>query len=141
MPGAIAPLARQVPMSKAKPGSPAVSSLASPPTLADRVKGRVAEAQLAIDNHVAAPAAKGGAPRPPRRGKHPLHQEGELQASRSLRRVYGEMKSTYQQYRRESGRPVVPELREAVHAFKRGPSLTALVGIAAFLDERGLLTW
>jgi len=35
----------------------------------------------------------------------------------------------------------VPELREAVQAFKKGPSLTSLVGVAVFLDDRSLLTW
>ena len=51
------------------------------------------------------------------------------------------MKVTYQRYRRQTGRPALPELREAVHAFKRGPSLTSLVGVATFLDDRGLLGW
>ena len=60
---------------------------------------------------------------------------------RSLRRVYGEMRSKYQRYRKETGKSSVPALREAVHAFKKGPSLTSLVGVATFLDERGLLPW
>ena len=32
-------------------------------------------------------------------------------------------------------------LREAVRAFKAGQSLTSLVGVATFLDDRGLLAW
>jgi hypothetical protein len=35
----------------------------------------------------------------------------------------------------------VPELRSAVAAFKRGQSLTSLVQIASFLDDRKLLAW
>ena len=61
--------------------------------------------------------------------------------AQSLRRVYGEMRSKYQRYRKETGKSSVPALREAVHAFKKGPSLTSLVGVATFLDERGLLPW
>lgn len=131
-------------MSKEKPTRPTISPVPPPQTLTDRVRDRVAEAQLAIDRQVAAPQDKDDQLRPTRLarpGRRKLDNENEHRASRSLRRVYGEMKVTYQQYRRESGRPVVPELREAVHAFKRGPSLTALVGIATFLDDRGLLTW
>ena len=86
------------------------------PNLTERVKGRVAEAGAALEQ-----------------------TPGPERESRSLRRVYGEMKTTYQQYRRQTGRPAVPGLRDAVHAFKRGPSLPALVAVAAYLDERGLL--
>ena len=61
--------------------------------------------------------------------------------AQSLRRVYGEMRSKYQRYRKETGKSSVPALRDAVVAFKKGPSLTSLVGVATFLDERGLLPW
>lgn len=61
--------------------------------------------------------------------------------ARSLRRVYRELRGTYREYRKQTGRSSVPALREAVHAFKQGPSLTSLVGVAAFLDDRSLLPW
>jgi hypothetical protein len=51
------------------------------------------------------------------------------------------MRGLYRNYRRKAGTPAVPELRSAVHAFKRGQSLTSLVHIASFLDDRKLLGW
>lgn len=113
-------------------------------TLTERVRDRVA----------AAGAAQGGAGKPAgSRTKRPRantlaaagseangHADPERD-TQSLRRVYGEMRSKYQKYRKETGKSSVPALREAVHAFKKGPSLTSLVGVATFLDERGLLPW
>jgi hypothetical protein len=64
-----------------------------------------------------------------------------LEERRALRRVYGELRTTYQAHRRKTGVAPLPALREAVHTFKRGPSVDSLVGVAAFLDERSLLTW
>lgn len=64
-----------------------------------------------------------------------------VREARSLRTVYHEMKATYRRYRKETGKPAVPELKEAVQAFKRGPTVTSLVGVATFLDDRGLLGW
>lgn len=60
---------------------------------------------------------------------------------RALRRVYGELRTTYQTHRRKTGGAPVPALREAVHAFKREPNLNSLVEVAVFLDDRSLLTW
>ena len=76
----------------------------SQPTLAERVKARVAE-------------------------------------TRSLQRVFSEMRTTYRGYRKDTKAPSVPELREAVRAFKRGQSLKSLTEVAVFLDERKLLGW
>lgn len=76
----------------------------SQPTLAERVKARVAE-------------------------------------TRSLQRVFSEMRTTYRGYRRDTHAPSVPELRDAVRAFKRGQSLKSLTEVAVFLDERKLLGW
>ena len=58
-----------------------------------------------------------------------------------LQWVYCEMRMTYRRYRRETRRPAIPELRNAVLAFRRGPSLTSLVDVATFLDDRQLLAW
>ena len=113
-------------------------------TLTDRVKSRVTEARLALDHPATGTGAKSKRPRrkpaPRPAADLPGTSEAERQ-TRSLRRVYYEMKTTYQRYRRETGKPALPELRDAVQAFKRGPSLTSLVGVAAFLDDRGLLGW
>jgi hypothetical protein len=64
-----------------------------------------------------------------------------VEERRALRRVYGELRTTYQTHRRKTGGAPLPALREAVHAFKREPTLDSLVGVAAFLDDRSLLSW
>jgi len=91
-------------------------------TLADRVQARVAEAERLLT--------------PPR--KNSLLAQGD---TRSLRKVYREMRTVYRNYRRQTGSPAVAELRTAVQAFKKGQSLTSLVEIASFLDDRKLLVW
>lgn len=124
--------------------SPGAIPLNPSGSLTERVRGRVAEAGLALDRQEGGAAAKPGRLRPTRLSTPAARsrETGDTQReSRSLRRVYEEIKTTYQQYRRKTGRPAEPALREAVHAFKRGPSLTSLVGIAAFLDDRGILGW
>jgi transposase len=125
-------------------------------TLADRVKARVTEAGLALETNggskaaKAPKAAKSVAPAKPvkakaaKGGRRASVANGDVEARReaqSLHRVYHELKVTYQKHRQQTGRPAVPALREAVDAYKRGPSLTSLVGVAAFLDDRGLLGW
>jgi hypothetical protein len=116
-------------------------------TLSDRVKGRVSEARLALDHGAskAVPKPKSLRPtRPTRLARPASHLKAGSQDerdTRSLEQVYFELRATYQRYRRETGKPPVPELRDAVHAFKLGPSLTSLVSVATFLDDRGLLAW
>ena len=114
------------------------------PTLSDRVKGRVSEARLALDHGVrkTSPKSKGLRPTRLARAASQLKVGSQDERdTRSLEQVYFELRSTYQRYRRETGKPSVPELRDAVHAFKLGPSLTSLVSVATFLDDRGLLAW
>jgi hypothetical protein len=65
----------------------------------------------------------------------------DAREAQSLQTVYREMRGLYRNYRREAGTAAVPELRSAVAAFKRGQSLTSLVQIASFLDDRKLLAW
>ena len=109
-------------------------------TLADRVKTRVEQARLHLDNGT-------GESKPPRkkRASQPIASLGSSSEAdrelRSLRKVYCEMRGLYRRYRRESGSAAVPELRSAVHAFRRGESLASLTHIAAFLDDRKLLSW
>lgn len=103
----------------------------------------MARVEAALERREGAPAPKSVKRRAPRLGSAtsaPKAGDSEREA-RSLNRVYSELKTTYQQYRRQTGRSAVPELREAVQAFKKGPSLTSLVGVAVFLDDRSLLTW
>jgi hypothetical protein len=113
-------------------------------TLAERVKARVAEAGVALDGRSGKAKSKYKNLRPTRltRAASPLTEGSEAQReARSMRRVYAEMKVTYQRYRRQTGKPAVPALRDAVRAFQRGQSLPALVEVATFLDDRGLLAW
>ena len=113
------------------------------PTLADRVKARVAEAQRDLDKRQQNSDTR-PKQRPTRLTKTSTSltdtsaDERELE---SLHRVYREMRTLYLGYRRRTGTPAVPELRTAVRAYKSGQSLTSLVQIAGFLDERKLLGW
>lgn len=109
-------------------------------TLADRVKARVAQARRHLDNGTGE-----GKPERKQRASRPIASLGSSSEAerelRSLRRVYCEMRGLYRRYRRESGSAAVPELRSAVHAFRRGESLASLTHIASFLDDRKLLSW
>ena len=131
-------------MPKDSPLSSGRTPIRTRPTLTDRVRERVARVEAALERREGTPPApKSVKRRPPRLGSAslaPKPGDSEREA-RSLHRVYGELKTTYQQYRRQTGRSSVPELREAVQAFKKGPSLTSLVAVAVFLDDRSLLTW
>jgi hypothetical protein len=113
-------------------------------TLTERVTARVTEAGLALDARVGKAAPARQRLRAPRLAGQasPLKEGTEAQReARSLRRVYCEMKATYRRYRRQTGSPAVPALREAVRAYKRGKNLALLVNVATFLDDRELLAW
>lgn len=132
-------------MAKRNPSSNGLGPIKARPTLTDRVKDRVAKIEAELERREGTPAPKTSKAkkRTPSLGSAATASKngnGELE-TRSLNRVYGELKTTYQQYRKQTGRAAVPELREAVQAFKKGPSLTSLVGVAVFLDDRSLLTW
>lgn len=132
-------------MAKRNPSSNGLGPIKARPTLTDRVKDRVAKIEAELERREGTPAPKTSKAkkRTPSLGSAVAASKngnGELE-TRSLNRVYGELKTTYQQYRKSTGRSAVPELREAVQAFKKGPSLTSLVGVAVFLDDRSLLTW
>ncbi|HSR91875.1 MAG TPA: hypothetical protein VLK88_11260 [Gemmatimonadales bacterium] len=101
--------------------------------LTDRVRARVAETGRLLDNRPRGKTAKRAS-----------SLTGGFEAQReaqSLQTVYREMRTLYRNYRREARTAAVPELRSAVAAFKRGQSLTSLVHIASFLDDRKLLAW
>jgi hypothetical protein len=61
--------------------------------------------------------------------------------SRSLKRVFRDLGTSYRSYRRETGEPVTPALRDAAYNFRAEPSLTSLVSVAVFLDELDILKW
>lgn len=133
-------------MAKRNLSSNGLGPIKARPTLTDRVKDRVAKVEAELERRegsLAPKTSKASKKRTPSLNSAATASKngnGELEA-RSLNRVYGELKTTYQQYRKQTGRSAVPELREAVQAFKKGPSLTSLVGVAVFLDDRSLLTW
>jgi hypothetical protein len=75
------------------------------------------------------------------RRKAPPLDSGAPREMRALRRVFREMGRTQRTARRQSGQAPSPVVREAARAFRRDPSLSALVLVAASLDEVGLLSW
>jgi hypothetical protein len=92
----------------------------SPETLNDRVIARVNNARIAVKGRV-------------------LGSE-ELRESESLRRVFRDFRTLYRRYRSQTGGRVAPGLRDAAYNFRADPSLASLVAVAAFLDERDLLS-
>ncbi len=114
------------------------------PTLTDRVKARVAEAEQGFDKRSREATTRHKHLRPTVL-THTRDSLGDASRAerdaQSLRKVYGELRGLYRSYRRRTGRPSLPELRVAVQAFNRGGSLKSLVQIASFLDDRKLLAW
>ena len=58
----------------------------------------------------------------------------------ALWEVFNHFGEARREQRRQTGEPALPGLKNATRAFRKEPSLGALVAVAAFLDERGLLT-
>ena len=119
-------------MSKVSPRSLSSAHAEPVPSLTDRVAERVMNARLAIES------------RPKTRRPSSQLQDSkstpEQREIRSLKRVFRDMGYAYRRYRRQSGGPVVPGLRDAAYNFRQNPSLPALVGVAAFLDDLDLLS-
>lgn len=114
------------------------------PTLTDRVRKRVAEAELHFDKLSRETTSKHRHLRPTiltQSSASFADTSREHREVQSLRKVFGEMQALYRAHRRQTGRPAVPELRSAVQAFRRGRSLKSLVHVATFLDDRKLLAW
>ena len=59
--------------------------------------------------------------------------------TRALWRVFHEFGKSYRGRRRASGAPPIAGVRVAAEAFRRDPTMTTLVGVAAALDEHGML--
>jgi hypothetical protein len=66
-----------------------------------------------------------------------LEEQREVQ---SLKRVFRDLGVSYRRYRSQTKEPVVPGLRDAAYSFRAEPSLTALVAVAAYLDDLDLLS-
>jgi hypothetical protein len=113
-------------------GSPSYDD--SSETLTDRVALRVMNARLAIEGRQDRRQPKGSRP-----GLTNSQSEAELRETASLKRVFREFGTSYRRYRSQTGKPVVPELREAAHRFRAAPSLASLVVVATYLEELDLL--
>ena len=55
--------------------------------------------------------------------------------TRALRRVFLDFGESYRNYRRRTGEPVAPEIRDAALRFRRELDLVSLVSVAASLDR------
>jgi hypothetical protein len=124
----------------ARPGRSVPEEL--PKSLTDRVMARVDDARIAVDRREGATR-----PKSKRRRRAPVESASagpsrqELREFESLKRVFRDLGVSYREYRRQTGEPVAPAVREAAYKFKADPSLTSLVSVALFLDELDILTW
>jgi hypothetical protein len=113
-----------------------------PENLFDRVQARVAEAAFVLDRRSSASRPKSHRRRPvlatALEGDSRSHEE--VLAEQSLRRVFRDMGVSYRRFRKQTGTPVAPGLRDAAYNFRAEPSITTLVAVAAFLDELDLLS-
>lgn len=115
---------------------------AVPQSLTERVKARVVDARIAVDRRETATR-----PKSKRRKRAPVESPAgeptakDLREFESLKRVFRDLGVSYREYRRQTGEPVAPAVREAAYKFKADPSLTSLVSVAVFLDELDILTW
>ncbi len=115
-----------------------------PQSLTDRVMARVTDAGLAVDRRASASRPKSRRARPALARPTAVattQTPEEMRETRSLRRVFHDLGHSYRRYRRRTGEPVKPALRDAAYKFREAPSLTSLVSVAAYLDELEILTW
>ena len=119
---------------------PAVPSRgASERTITDRLTERLREAGSGVDQSRSRSRRRGSDAR--RLGALDARTPEELREARSLRRVFLDMGKSYREYRRRTGEPVSPEVRDAAVRFRRERSVTSLAGVAASLDELRILSW
>jgi hypothetical protein len=112
-----------------------------PKSLKDRVIARVAGARTAVDRREGAsrPKAKRRRQTAVETSAGPSAQD--LREAESLKKVFRDLGVSYREYRRQTGEPVAPAVREAAYKFRADPSLTSLMSVAVFLDELDILTW
>jgi hypothetical protein len=119
-------------MSDSSPPSSGPETLDSRDNLTDRVAERVMRARLALEHRARSNPSTAAATDP--------RTVGERREAQSLRRVFQELGISYRRYRRQTGGPVTPGLRDAAYRFRADPSLTSLVAVAAYLDKLDLLS-
>ena len=122
-----------------RPIRPEVSGDAAPSRkMLDRVIARVND--IGESTRSVRPAA-GRAERrspTPRGGERTPEQ---LREARSLRRVFNDLGVAYRRYRKETGEPVSPVVREAACRFRKERSVLSLASVAGRLDELKILDW
>jgi hypothetical protein len=113
-----------------------------PENLIERVQARVAEAAFALDRRANATRPKSRRRRPPLAvaTADGAGTPEEALAEQSLRRVFRDLGTSYRRFRKQTGNPLTPGLRDAAYNFRAEPSLTTLVAVAAFLDDLDLLS-
>jgi hypothetical protein len=111
-----------------------------PQSLTDRVMARVVDARIAVDRR-----SNASRPKAKRRSAAATPANGSttdgLRESESLKRVFRDLGVSYREYRRQTGEPVAPAVREAAYKFRADPTLNSLVTVAGVLDELEILTW
>jgi len=112
-------------------------------TLIDRVIARVHDAGESVDRRASATR-----PRASRRRStlDPLAAEltrtpEQVREARSLRRVFEDLGTAYRRYRKETGAPVSPAVRDAAYRFRKELSVVSLASVAGRLDELKILNW
>ncbi len=117
----------------ATPQKSRASDASAPDSLVERVRERVASATSRLDH-----GGHGG-----RRRSTDTSEQNDTKAPEvwALRWVFRDMGRTQRAMRRESGQAPFRGVRTAAIAFRRAPSLNALVGVAASLEEVNLLGW
>ena len=112
-----------------------------PQSLTERVMARVVDARIAVDRREGASRPKSKRRRPSVESPAAGPSSQDLRESESLKRVFRDLGVSYRQYRRQTGEPVAPAVREAAYQFRAAPSITSLVSVAVHLDELDILTW
>ena len=119
-------------MSNTSPSPSGSETTKSREDLTDRIAERVMRARLALEHRAGA-----GGPSSPAVDPKVV---GEQREAESLQRVFRELGVSYRRYRRQTGGPVTPGLRDAAYQFRGDPSLTSLVAVAVYLDRLDLLS-
>jgi hypothetical protein len=105
------------------PTSPSTGGPASDQRLTDRVIARIKDAHRVVEARSRTRLAKG------------RRRRSADTDTRALRRVFLDFGDSYRSYRRRTGEPVSPEVREAALRFRRELDLGSLVSVAASLER------
>ena len=119
-------------MSNNSPPRPGPETIESHDNLTDRIAERVMRARLVLEHRAHTSPSSSATVDP--------MLVGQRREAESLRRVFREFGISYRRYRRQTGGPVTPGLRDAAYNFRAHPSLTSLVAVAAYLDKLDLLS-